>query len=52
MICQNGGMSYKRVPEPRLKVWGAPSFGAGSIDYTIPENWTDALREMTRAFVP
>ena len=44
-------MSYKLVPEPRLKVWGAPSLGAGVVDYAIPDNWVDALREMTRAFV-
>ena len=51
VVCQNGGMSYKRTPEPRLKVWGAPSLGAGIVEYAIPENWVDALREMTRAFV-
>ncbi len=51
VICQNGGMSYKRVPEPRLLVWGAPSLGASVVEYAIPENWVDALREMARAFV-
>jgi predicted dehydrogenase len=39
------------VPEPRLKVWGAASLGAGTIEYAVPENWVDALRGMTRAFV-
>jgi myo-inositol 2-dehydrogenase/D-chiro-inositol 1-dehydrogenase len=51
VICRDGGMSYKRAPEPRLKVWGAPSLGAGTVDYAVPESWVDALREMTRAFV-
>lgn len=51
VICENGGMSYRLVPEPRLKVWGAPSLGAGVIEYTIQDNWVDALGEMTRAFV-
>lgn len=51
VICQNGGMSYTVKPEPRLKVWGAPSMGADIIEYAVPEHWVDALREMTRAFV-
>ncbi|MBI3974258.1 MAG: Gfo/Idh/MocA family oxidoreductase [Chloroflexi bacterium] len=51
VICQKGGMSYKRIPEPRLKVWGAPSLGANVVEYAVPENWVDALREMTRGFV-
>jgi predicted dehydrogenase len=51
VICQKGGISYKLVPEPRLKVWGAPSLGAAAVDYAIRDNWVDALREMTRAFV-
>jgi myo-inositol 2-dehydrogenase/D-chiro-inositol 1-dehydrogenase len=51
VICQNGGMSYTIKPEPRLKVWGAPSLGADVVEYAVPEHWVDALREMTRAFV-
>ncbi|MBI2940149.1 MAG: Gfo/Idh/MocA family oxidoreductase [Chloroflexi bacterium] len=51
VICQNGGMSYTIKPEPRLKVWGAPSLGANTVEYAVPEHWLDALREMTRAFV-
>lgn len=51
VICQNGGMAYTIRPEPRLKVWGAPTLGAKMVDYAVPESWTDALREMTRAFV-
>jgi len=53
VICENGGMSYRLVPEPRLKVWGAPSLGdgAGAVEYAIRDNWVDALGEMTRAFV-
>ncbi len=51
VICQRGGMSYTMTPEPRLKVWGAPSLGAGTVEYAVSESWVDALREMTRAFV-
>lgn len=51
VVCHQDGMSYKLVPEPRLKVWGAPSLGAGIVDYAIRDNWVDALGEMTRAFV-
>jgi predicted dehydrogenase len=51
VICERGGLSYRFVPEPRLKVWGAPSLGAGVVDYAIRDNWVDALGEMTRAFV-
>jgi myo-inositol 2-dehydrogenase/D-chiro-inositol 1-dehydrogenase len=51
VICQRGGMSYRIKPEPRLKVWGAPSLGADIAEYAVPEHWVDALREMTRAFV-
>lgn len=51
VVCQNGGMSYRITPEPRLKVWGALSLGAGIVEYAVPEHWVDALREMTRAFV-
>jgi predicted dehydrogenase len=51
VVCQNGGMAYMRSPEPRLKIWGAPSLGADVVDYAVPEFWGDALREMTRAFV-
>lgn len=51
VICQKGGMSYKLVPEPRLKVWGAPSLGAATVEYAVRDNWVEALREMTRAFV-
>ena len=51
VICQNGGMAYNLRPEPRLKVWGAPSLGADVVAYAIAEHWVDALREMTRAFV-
>jgi myo-inositol 2-dehydrogenase/D-chiro-inositol 1-dehydrogenase len=51
VICQNGGMTYTLRPEPKLKVWGAPSLGAEIVEYSVPEHWTDALREMTRAFV-
>jgi phthalate 4,5-cis-dihydrodiol dehydrogenase len=50
-ICRHGGIAYTMVPEPRLKVWGVPSLGAGTVEYAVPENWVDALREMTRAFV-
>ena len=51
VICERGGMSYKLVPEPRLKVWGAPSLGAGVVDFALRDDWVDALGEMTRAFV-
>jgi predicted dehydrogenase len=51
VICQNGGMAYTLRPEPRLKVWGAPSLGADVVEYSVPEHWVDALREMTHAFV-
>jgi predicted dehydrogenase len=51
VICQNGGMAYSIKPEPRLKVWGAPSLGADVVEYAVPEHWVDALRAMTRAFV-
>src|SRR5262249_22118761 len=51
VICQNGGMAYTLRPEPRLKIWGAPSLGADVVEYSVPEHWVDALREMTRAFV-
>jgi len=51
VICQHGGMSYTMTPEPRLKVWGAPSLGAGTVEYAVSESWVDALREMTMAFV-
>lgn len=51
VICQNGGMAYTIRPEPRLKIWGAPSLGADVVEYSVPEHWVDALREMTHAFV-
>jgi UDP-N-acetylglucosamine 3-dehydrogenase len=51
VICQNGGMSYRLVPQPRLLVWGTPSLGAGTVEYAVPEDWVDALGAMTRAFV-
>jgi predicted dehydrogenase len=51
VICQNGGISYTMRPEPRLKIWGALSLGAEVVEYSVPESWVDALREMTRAFV-
>jgi predicted dehydrogenase len=51
VICEKGGMTYTLRPEPRLKVWGAPSLGAEVVEYSVPESWVDALREMTRAFV-
>ena len=51
VICEKGGMSYTLVPEPRLKVWGAPSLGPGVVEYSIRDDWVDALGEMTRAFV-
>jgi predicted dehydrogenase len=51
VICQNGGMAYTLRPEPRLKIWGASSLGADVVEYSVPEHWVDALREMTRAFV-
>jgi predicted dehydrogenase len=51
VICQNGGMSYRIKPAPRLTVWGAPSLGAAVVEYAVPEHWVDALREMARAFV-
>ena len=51
VICEKGGMSYKLVPESRLKVWGAPSLGPGVVEYSIRDYWVDGLGEMTRAFV-
>jgi predicted dehydrogenase len=51
VACENGGMSYMLRPEPRLKVWGAPSLGADVVEFSVPEHWVDALRELTRAFV-
>ena len=51
VICERGGMAYTLVPEPRLKVWGAPSLGAATVEYAVPEHWVDALGAMTRAFV-
>lgn len=44
-------MSYTMKPEPRLKVWGAPSLGADVVEFAVAEHWADALREMARAFV-
>lgn len=51
VACERGGMSYAIRPEPKLKVWGAPSLGAEVVEYSVPEHWVDALRELTRAFV-
>lgn len=51
VICQNGGMSYRIKPEPRLKVWGAPSLGADIVEYAISDDWVNGLRELTRDFV-
>jgi predicted dehydrogenase len=51
VACPNGGMSYSISPEPRLKVWGAPSLGAEVVEFTIDENWVDALGNLSRAFV-
>jgi predicted dehydrogenase len=51
VTCRNGGMLYTRNPEPRLRIWGAPSLGADVVEYSLPEHWGDALRGMTRAFV-
>lgn len=48
---ENGGISYSIRPEPIMKVWGAPSLGANVVEYSVPEHWVDALRELTRAFV-
>lgn len=51
VACERGGMSYSMRPEPRLKVWGAPSLGAGSVEYALPEHWVDALGGLVRDFV-
>jgi UDP-N-acetyl-2-amino-2-deoxyglucuronate dehydrogenase len=51
VACANGGMSYSMRPEPKLKIWGAPSFGADVVEFSLPEHWVDALGELTRAFV-
>lgn len=52
VTCEHGGMSYAMRPDPpRLRVWGAQSAGAATVEYVIPETWVDALRELTRAFV-
>jgi predicted dehydrogenase len=51
IACENGGISYSIRPEPKVQVWGAPSLGAEVIEYSVPEHWVDALRELTRAFV-
>ena len=36
-------------PEPRLKVWGAPSLGVDVVEFSVPENWVDALGGLARA---
>lgn len=51
VACERGGMSYSMRPEPKLKVWGAPSLGAEVIEYSLPEHWVDALGALTREFV-
>lgn len=51
VACERGGMSYSLRPEPRLKVWGAPSLGASIVEYALPEHWVDALGELVRDFV-
>src|SRR5215213_2965878 len=48
---EKGGISYSIRPEPKMKVWGVPSLGAEFVEYSVPEHWVDALREMTRGFV-
>ena len=48
---ENGGISYSIRPEPKMRVWGAPSLGADFVEYAVPEHWVDALLELTRAFV-
>ena len=50
VACEHGGMAYMLRPEPKLKVWGAPSLGADVVEYTIRENWIDALGELAKAF--
>jgi len=50
VACENGGMAYTMRPEPVLKVWGAPSLGANLVEYTIRENWIDALGALAAAF--
>jgi predicted dehydrogenase len=50
VACEHGGMAYTLRPEPKLKVWGAPSLGADLVEYTIRENWIDALGELAKAF--
>lgn len=52
IACQRGGISYALTPEPKLKIWGAPVLlGANVVEYSVPENWVDALRELSREFV-
>lgn len=51
VACPKGGMMYSIHPEPRLRVWGAPSLGAEVVEYSIVENWVDALGNLTQAFV-
>lgn len=50
VACEHGGMAYALRPEPKLKVWGAPSLGASIVEYSIKENWIDALGELAKAF--
>ncbi len=51
IACKKGGISYCLTPEPKLKIWGAPSLGADVVEYSVPEHWVVALGEITRHFV-
>ena len=50
VACEHGGMAYTLRPEPKLKVWGPASLGAHIVEYSITENWIDALGELAKAF--
>ncbi len=50
IACEHGGMAYTFRPEPKLKVWGASSVTADVVEYSIRENWIDALGELAKAF--
>jgi predicted dehydrogenase len=51
IACEKGGISYCLTPEPKLKIWGAPSLGADVVEYLVPEHWMVALGELSRHFV-
>ena len=46
-----GGMMFSWKPRASLRVWGAPSLGADSVEYHLEDSWDVAMGAMTRAWV-